>query len=260
MPTTPEAKRQRTDLTGYNSSWKDGGYSGLKAGDDIKTWAKKHADITEDHVYIDGHPVMEGWEQPYMARLAEEACSKGGKVLEVGFGMALSATAIQKHDIKEHVIIEASEEVFKKLQEWAKKQPHKVTPMLGLWQDVVSTLPDSSFDGILYDTFPNNKEHQHTHQFEFIQQARRIMKPGGVLTYCNLTSLGVLRPQFQKEGQSDLQCWQNLFENTQVPHLLKCGFKKDEIKPIALHSGLKPPPTCAYYQHSSQLVPHVEKH
>eukprot|EP00756_Hemistasia_phaeocysticola_P009431 Hpha_TRINITY_DN14881_c0_g2::TRINITY_DN14881_c0_g2_i2::g.169511::m.169511 len=96
---SPKAKRARKEeeLHGYNSVWKDGGYSGLKAGDDIKTWGKKHAEITDEHVYIDGHPVMEAWEQPYMARLAKEATLKGGKVLEVGFGMALSASAVQKH-------------------------------------------------------------------------------------------------------------------------------------------------------------------
>ena len=56
----------------------------------------------------------------------------------------------------------------------------KVTP-LGpmLWQDAIAQIPDNTIDGILYDTYPLNKEEQHIHQFEFLKQARRILKPGG---------------------------------------------------------------------------------
>lgn len=132
-------------------------------------------------------------------------------------------------------------------------------PLLGLWQDVVKTLPDSEYDGVLYDTFPNNKEHQHTHQFEFIEQARRILKPGGVMTYCNLTSIGVLRPRYSAEGRSDEDAWKLMFEETQRPHLNKIGWRDEEIRQFKIFSGLKPPPSCAYYQHDSMLVPHLEK-
>ena len=79
-----------------------------------------------------------------MAKLAEVATSKGGRVLEVGFGLGLSATAIQKYDIQEHIIIEANADVIKRGEKWAKEQPHKVTFLHGLWQDVVASLPEES--------------------------------------------------------------------------------------------------------------------
>uniref|UniRef100_A0A0G4HX82 Uncharacterized protein n=1 Tax=Chromera velia CCMP2878 TaxID=1169474 RepID=A0A0G4HX82_9ALVE len=235
------------------------GYHGLKSGELERTWIDKKADITDNHVYIDGHPVMESWEQPYMAALARKAASRGGKVLEVGFGLALSARAFQECDIQEHVIIEANADVFKKLVSWAAQQKHKVTPLFGLWQDVVHSLPSNDFDGIMYDTYPQNAEQQHVHQFGFLKHARRLLKPVGILTYCNLTSLGVLRAEYSDPTKTDEENWRLLFEATQKPHLLKdCGFKEEEIREFELHS-LVPPKECAYYQHHTQLIPVLVK-
>jgi guanidinoacetate N-methyltransferase len=110
---------------------------------------------------------MQRWETPLMRELADLVGTKGGRVLEVGFGMgigfvvlnltfeAISATFIQQYEqVTEHVIIEANAEVFKRLQQFAENSPRKVTPMFGFWQEVVTNLESESFDGILFDPYP----------------------------------------------------------------------------------------------------------
>jgi len=234
------------------------GYHGLRGnqyGGNKNAWESIQADYHEggegfgEVLQIDGHPVMEEWEQPYMAALAKVAASRGGRVLEVGFGLGLSATAIQQHRIKEHIIIEANEGVIARGQDWAEKQPNKVTFLQGLWQDVIAELPDNSVDGILYDTYPLTKEEQHTHQFDFISQAFRVLKPGGILTYCNLTSIGVLIGE--TEGD-----WDKLWEEYQVPYIEEIGFDSWEYDTFPV----TPPASCEYYGgHTEALVPTLRK-
>ncbi len=73
---------------------------------------------------LNNYQTMMKWEKPYM-----EECVKvlkpHGDVLEIGFGMGYSATAINKYPIRSYTVLEKDEEVIKKFNKWRLKQKNK---------------------------------------------------------------------------------------------------------------------------------------
>lgn len=62
----------------------------------------------------------------------------------------------------------------------------KVEVLPGFSWDVTPTLPDASYDGILYDTYPLKDGAANKHHLDFFAEAARLLRPGGVFTYfCN---------------------------------------------------------------------------
>jgi guanidinoacetate N-methyltransferase len=159
-------------------------------------WGSAPATYDAHTLNIAGYPVMADWEQPYMERLAAIASSNGGTVLEVGYGMGISAAALQACKVDSHVVIEGHPDVIARCvathrSALASGSMHLMT---GYWQDVTPMLAPASFDGILFDTFPiSQQEMIGTHMF-FFEEAYRLLKPGGVLTYFSSepTTLGEL--------------------------------------------------------------------
>ena len=103
--------------------------------------------------YTDGDEtfeVMMDWEDSIMSASAAYICQGGGDILEIGFGMGISAGHIQSHTINSHTIIENHPQVITKAREWASGKSN-VTIISGSWYDVRASL--STYDGIFYDTY-----------------------------------------------------------------------------------------------------------
>ena len=94
--------------------------------------------------------VMMSWEDSLMSASAAYVCEGGGDILEIGFGMGISANYIQSHSISSHTIIENHPQIITKAQEWANGKSN-VTIISGSWYDVKDSL--STYDGIFYDTY-----------------------------------------------------------------------------------------------------------
>lgn len=206
---------------------------------------------------------MEAWESPYMHALADTVAKDGGHMLEVGFGMGLSAERIQSNPkVTKHTIIEINKDVYDTALEFKESHP-TVNPLHGDWKAKLAEVEDGSVDGVFYDPYPSGDHDQHTHQFDFLKAVRDKIKVGGRLTYCNLTSLGVLKSLY-KDAASSRENWAKLMEETQIPHLLEAGWKREEIEfdvyklpESAIHE--RDSVGCEYYNHDECLVPYLVK-
>jgi len=76
--------------------------------------------------------VMMDWEDPLMSASAAYVCENGGDILEIGFGMGISAGYMHSHSISTHTIIENHPNIIPKAQAWALNK-YNVTIITGSW-------------------------------------------------------------------------------------------------------------------------------
>lgn len=204
---------------------------------DLKeNWSSAPAEYDEKgSLKILGHPVMEKWEENYMEALAQTACKKGGKILEVGFGLGISASKIQQHEIESHVIIEANCSVFNKLLKFSQNANHKVIGIAGFWEDCTNYLESDSFDGILFDTYPLCAKDIHKNHFPFFKTAYRLLKKGGTLTYYSDEKLS--------------------FSDEHMKVLRNANFTNIDYRIC----NLQTPDKCQYWKEDTMLVPIITK-
>lgn len=102
-----------------------------------------------------GQQVMMQWEREYMERCVDALEIREGedRVLEVGFGLAHSASRVQSFKPLSHTIIECDAAVLERAEAF-KAANEGVEVIRGLWQEVLPMLGEVEFDCVFFDDFP----------------------------------------------------------------------------------------------------------
>ena len=136
----------------------------------------------EDRIYFLGddseeREVMMDWEDTLMSASAAYVTENGGDILEIGFGMGISAGYIQSHSISSHTIIENHPEIIPLALNWASDKPN-VTIVTGSWYSNLDNL--STYDGVFHDTYGDDDLKS------FSSSLDGLTNPGAVVTWWNI--------------------------------------------------------------------------
>lgn len=141
--------------------------------------------LSPDEIRIDGLKddyVMHKGEKSLMLKLAEITTMNGGDILEIGFGMHLSADGVQSNpNVTSHTIIEVHPEIYKHALSWVKDKPNTKI-ILGDWIDILPKL-DKKFDGVLHDT------HHDKNILKFLDYIKPNCKNGTIVSFFALPTL-----------------------------------------------------------------------
>jgi spermidine synthase len=188
------------------------------------------ATYSGDQLLVGGFEVMQDWERSLMRALAVEAARSRGHVLEVGFGMGISASYLIEAGCSRYTVIEPHRAVLARFRSWEKSQPVPVEAIEGFWEDRIDQL--GLFDGILFDTYPvSEPEVDEKVYVPFIPKASEHLRPGGVFTFYT--------------GYADALPPEHM-------ELLRKHFSSVRLYHV---EGLKPPKDCQYFHHSRMVVP-----
>lgn len=97
--------------------------------------------------------VMMDWEDPIMFQHARYVAENGGNILEIGYGMGISARYIQSFGPRTHTIVEIHPDIAREANNWGGKQ-QGVTVLQGDWYSLTREIQGlGPFDGIFYDAY-----------------------------------------------------------------------------------------------------------
>jgi protein arginine N-methyltransferase 2 len=123
--------------------------------------------------------VMMDWEDTIMYASAQYVAENGGNILEIGYGMGISANYIQSFRPKSHTIVEIHPEIARVASGWGRKQ-EGVTILQGDWYKIKSQIEERGpYDGIFYDAYGDENEQR------LIDFCLSVLSKGGRFTLWN---------------------------------------------------------------------------
>jgi amino acid adenylation domain-containing protein len=152
-------------------------------------WDQRQARYDETQLLIGGQQVMQDWERPLMRAMAEVVTETHGDILELGFGMAISATYIQEFGARSYTVVEYNDGVAEYFNKWKSQYPGRDIRLIkGKWHNVIDQL--GTYDGVFFDTVPTDEE-EYTREVinnavmaeDFFPVAARVLRKGGIFTW-----------------------------------------------------------------------------
>jgi guanidinoacetate N-methyltransferase len=196
--------------------------------------------ISEHSLLIERQQVMQYWERPLMARMARGVCKAGASILEIGYGLGISASEIQSMRPRRHVIVEANPAVAELARRWRADLKADIEIVESRWENV--DFGQETFDGVLFDAYPSDEEEVQTNLSQgkkaaekFFPMAEKLTAEGGKFTFYSGSEIGL-----------PLRLQDELFLRFGALHLERV-------------SGLMPPEDCNYWINSEMVVVFAEK-
>jgi phospholipid N-methyltransferase len=203
-------------------------------------WLTMAPQIDSASLSIGSHSIVELWERPIQEAMAEAVCGcPSSKILEIGYGLGLSATAVRSFNPSLHLIVEAHPEIAAKAIERFSPTAYVI---VGLWERVTKSLRSSSFDGIIFDAYPmaaapfdGSAESTFQHICHFLPEGRRLLRRGGKLAFIDFS--------------------QKLTQVEGFRSIIRTTFSNIHVKTVA--SSI--PPSCSYACGNSGNIIILEK-
>jgi protein arginine N-methyltransferase 2 len=181
--------------------------------------------FTDNSIYRDRgngtlEHVMMDWEHPVMEKHAKLVSYPSSDVLEIGFGMGISANYIQSLKPNTHTIVEIHPIILEKAKEWAKGKPN-VTIIEGDWVDVVDQIISKKYNGIFFDSHMDGNKKSFK---ELVVD--KCIHPGGTFTYFNMEGRDTygygerLKKIHSSDANPPKDCEYHHFKNYCVPYVI----------------------------------------
>ena len=154
-----------------------------------KDYLATEAVYTGDSLRIGNEYVMHEWERPLIRRMVEDLkLTPDDRLLEIGFGMGISASILQEFGPASHTIVEPHPQVLLQAERW-KGVRKSIQLHTGYWQQLDTST--QRYSAIFFDPFADEMAAVDNENLRFLKfAAQSLLDDGGRLAlFCIRTLL-----------------------------------------------------------------------